>query len=64
MFNSGCIEKSRTPKIQRIKWEQKHTLAFDLSNESQGEVFLCVSVHYILQGGFNHKLTNHSPRNN
>ena len=48
----------------------EETPAFDHSNESHREVFSCVSVHYILRGGFNHKplnlaeLTNHIPRTN
>ena len=36
----------------------EETPAFDHSNESHREVFSCVSVHYILQGGFNHKPLN------
>ena len=29
--------------------------AFDYSNEGSSEVFSFVSVHYIIQGGFDHK---------
>ena len=54
-YGSGLNSTSMVTVYKEPLKSIDETLAFDHSNESHREVFSCVSVHYILQGGFDHK---------